>query len=451
MTSTELACRRYDQIIRPSPLPNSSFPNLQLSAWLEGDVCTAIGEYWQRPGFRKNASWPIRNLAPEVATEERRLVDQVDANLVACARILKRVAERESIWAEMIRLSPAVSTIVAEEIEFSGTSPPRRTSVRSELVDVLAVERSQVSQIASRFWDDLVCTQDYFHPYGDWMCSRSADDKASYTAFRPFLNPRLHSIGDYVTRCLLTRVDELFESIEHFRRLVVRSLGAAKRPPVGERVELEQAWNALTRSVDDLRARLQFGEEGSLRDSCVILTQVYAALNPSADCDWLGISKEIIKSYRMRYRQDLLKGTKPEIFDRVATALHSLPKIYEGEDPKQTAIEEAITKRRLVLLDGPKIFWEGKEWKVNWRRKQRPWRFLWLLAKRAALRTVVEEADLYPEGTSLSSMGNAANQLRGLLPPELRGLISSSHPPRSYRLELDADQVQVFAKNPQAY
>ena len=54
------------------------------------------------------------------------------------------------------------------------------------------------------------------------------------------------------------------------------------------------AMAALTKSVAAIRPRFQHNAEAKLRQACSVLTQIYAAKNPAADCDWLGLPNDVV-------------------------------------------------------------------------------------------------------------------------------------------------------------
>lgn len=228
------------------------------------------------------------------------------------------------------------------------------------------MEWSQVDGIARRFWTDLVCPDDYFEPCGGWLEQR-ASTQGQPGDFIVSLNPELHPVGDFVTRCLLRRIEVLHEVLTQFRR---RLQGGGEK-------QVSQAWDTLEESVRALRATCQAGQDALLRESCVILTQTYAAFHPAPDCHWLGLSESIVHRGIPMLKHRLTNRRDKEMPERIAAALGNLRRLYEGGTPQTRDVEEAIAGQGLVVIENPpRVFWEGEAVKADWNKTPSCWKLL---------------------------------------------------------------------------
>ena len=164
-----------------------------LRIWLANDVCTAVEGYSAAaelpgPGSLGRAGDMVSGAA---TPQERRIVEAADTALVGC---------------------PAAS---------DGWPPYRRSSKDSD--DTLRGQPETRTRpriwplkkgrwrLADRFWTDLVCPGDYLHPQGGWMRrergpSQTAESRRPTNGdFVLSINPALHAVGDFVSRCLLRR------------------------------------------------------------------------------------------------------------------------------------------------------------------------------------------------------------------------------------------------------
>ena len=78
--------------------------------------CNAVlDDYAGRPAFREHASWPIRCLQPGADTQERELIDRIDAELVNCGNALLKLAGHKLVKRKMVELNPPVARIVRRD------------------------------------------------------------------------------------------------------------------------------------------------------------------------------------------------------------------------------------------------------------------------------------------------------------------------------------------------
>ncbi|OYW25145.1 MAG: hypothetical protein B7Z55_00115, partial [Planctomycetales bacterium 12-60-4] len=178
-----------------------------------------------------------------------------------------------------------------------------------------------------------------------------------------------------------------------------------------------------------------------LRDSCVILTQVYAAVNPSPELDWLGIRDELLVEARGVFPALLQGPMGSVIHDRIARAVEDMGLLYRGSDPTVSDLEIAIASGGLVIhLPDQSAWWEGTSIDLGNSRKDRE--FLTMLARYASRGMPVAEMDLYPNETqSESTMANRWNRLGRRLPSSLAQRIRSGLHPRTYQLHLESYRI----------
>src|SRR5438128_11134309 len=167
MDRLEFLIRRFRQIV-PQPLTGwDPVRSRRLRCWLKDDVGPVLDNFIKRPRFRALAAWPVQTLRPGSGTAERLLVEQVDAALVAQGRAFRQIGGRPHIRNRLEAV--AVEHIVTEEEIHLGSGGPQVIRRVESPLDRLALSLVQLGQIAGRFWNDLVCLEDYFEPIGGWM------------------------------------------------------------------------------------------------------------------------------------------------------------------------------------------------------------------------------------------------------------------------------------------
>jgi hypothetical protein len=302
----------------------------------------------------------------------------------------------------------------------------------------------QTQRIASRFWSDLVCPEDYFAPQGGWMYTQRCPSQPG--EFIVAMNPNLHPGGDFVSRCLWVRVDGLHDTLGRLRAACAPALDPPGRTLAGPWAEVERSWQVLADSVAQLRQACLQGPEQPLRDACILLTQVYAAFQPRPDVAWLGLPEPVVRRGALLMRHRWTHTRNVELAERTAAALHELPRLYADAAPGQSALEEAVAAGGLVVVrQPPAVYWQGELVAVEWGRYRRGWQFFRRLAEKARHGAVLEEKDVYAdEPVSESALGTVFHRLKALLPASLWRHVHPSSDPRGYRLELARDRLHVF-------
>jgi hypothetical protein len=177
----------------------------------------------------------------------------------------------------------------------------------------------------------------------------------------------------------------------------------------------------------------------------VTLTQAHAAFHPAPALDWLNLPGPVVEHGRQTFRHRLTNVRSPELVERVAAALTTLGRLYAGEPPGQTALDEAIASGGLVLTENPPAaYWDGTQIPTNWSRHRKSWRRLLALARRARVGAAVEELDIYDEVPAESAMPTLFARLRALVPASLHREIRPGSRPRSYRLTLPSNRVHII-------
>lgn len=443
MDRIELAERRY-RAMMPEPSPEHlELVQRELEVWLSSDVCPLVADYARRPRFRDQAAWPLEKLSRGADSPERRLVEAVDRSLVACAKALTKLAAKPSLAKALEAMYPPRERIVGETIRITGAKS-ERLHVERGTIDTLAVERSQIRDLAGRFWTDLVCREEYFEPRGEWM-RKSPEGHLQAGEFIVSFNPELLPIGDLISRTLLRRVEVLLGLVEAFRQKCLAAVARvqAKAPALLKAVNA--AWEQLDADDRSLRSAIQAAPAVAVRESCVILTQAYAAFHPSPDLRWLKLSEAVIQHGAAMVRFQLRHKRGLEASERIAAALGDLRQLYAGDRPEQAAIDEAIAAGGLVLVrDSREAYWDGKRIDADWSRQDNGWRLLWALAEKAGRSSPVGEADLFDDVVSRSTMSTIFGRLKKLLPPSLRKQIRPGQSARTYYMDLRPQRAYLF-------
>ena len=445
MDRIELAERRYRQIV-PEPVQNwAEMPVRELGIWLKDEVAPLVGEYTARPRFRDAACWSLHGFRDGADTPIRRQVDATAAALTRHARLLRAVLRSRRVVAA-VGESLLPLRLVDHELVVTGSGArPISRTVRE--VDQLPVMSAQIEAIARPFWRDLVDPADYLEPRGAWLLRDEPSEHVTAGEFVVSLNPELHAIGDFISRCLFRRVEVLAEILERADRAVMACIPALARAAPKCVSELVRDRDQLQETIRQLHTICRPDDEAVVRDSCVILAQVYAAFHPAPDVEWLGLPDDVIEVGRHTLRHRFTNARNPELTERVAAALGDLRRLYVNEPPGQSALEEAVARGGLVLTMSPcAAYWAKKLLAINWANNDRPWKMLVALARKGRLGAAVEERDLCPAGASFSTMPNLCARLKKLLPAELRKQILPGDEPRSYRLKLESAQIVVIDK-----
>ena len=440
MDRIESAVRRYKQLL-PDAVEHISGSKLrQLQVWLAEDVCLAIEPYIARPRFRDHAAWPVRSLRREAQTLERQQIEVVDAAIVRCARALSGLAAKASIKTAL-RSLPANSL---PEIPRNTQSGALSESITYSGVYDLDKKCEQIAQLARRPWKDLVQIEDYFEPQQEFV-DVEPGELVQRGEFIVTFNPELRSLGNFVVRCLLRRLDIIIDGLAEFRLQILLAQRKLTRQFSGS-VELQTAWEDLQKAKLALVTSCQAGHQAGLRDSCIIATQVYGAFHSAPDLGWLGLSTPITEHGLNCLRARATQRRNGEMFERIVGAIGDLKRLYENAPPVDSAFDEAVATGGLVIDVGRrKVFWETRDITDDLNRFRIRWKLLLALATKAAYMGHVTEDDVDDRrGKALTFMSSNVDRLRKMLPASLKKLIIPGSDPRSYRLTLEAQRIHVI-------
>lgn len=443
MERWELALRRYKQIVPETVTEWSDFPFRELGVWLVDDVCPVVEDYCRRPAFRERAAWPVRVLAPGAATPERGLVDAATTDLEKTAKALRHLVGKKLVRRKIDTLYPPKQTVITETVVIGGSGTVSR-EVETGSVDETTIQLGQIEQIAQRGWKVLVRVEDYFEPVQEFV--RTEDGRyVQCGELIVSLTPELHAIGNFVVRCLLRRIETISSIVDSLYQKCRRAVEATGRS-YAHLEQLELAYAGLQRNRLALRVALTTGDDNALRESCIILTQVYAAFHPAPDLRWLGLADERVSWGATAIRARFTQFQNAEMMDRIAAALADLRKLYESDGLQQSAIDEAIATGGLVIVEhSGVVYWEGQKISGAWQGVL--WRFLIALARKACFSADVDQRDIYPEVKSLNIMSRNWERLQVRLPPSLCHLVEPGTQPHTYRLNLDPSRIHVFGES----
>ena len=440
MDRWEFAVERYRQIV-PEPLPDGLTKSQarKLRIWLSDDVLPVVEEYSRRITFRAFASWPVSTLHPGARSTERAVIDALQQNLPRCAIALEKLAQQKLVSRALLELNPPSPIIISPVVIGSGLRIPQNSE--TVLCDELAVVLGQVSLLASRPPPELLRVDDYFEPVQETPVTATGE-RVQRGDLNVSLNPELHPIGNFVVRGFFQRLEWELSPLTALRRKCRAAVRKSNRPYAVLVENLRTAWNELQGNVQKLKSVLQTGPKNLLRDSCVILTQVYAAIHPEPDVNWLGLPSEIVRQSVEPLRRRLAQPHSAEMFARIAMALAELSRLPGLKDDSLDARAEAIAAGHLVLIQRPpEVYWERAPVEGPW--KGILWQFLSQLARKAQRRASVGQEHLYTEPKSDNIMARNAERLKQQLPPSLRRLIISGSTPQTYRLDLEPQRIRI--------
>ncbi len=441
MDRREFALRQFSEVMRERPPFMMPTDVSRLTHWLRDNVCAVMDQFIRRPAFRNAATWPLRTFEPTSASAERTLLQRVDDLLVAYASAITELADVEP-YRGILASSDYMVQVVSRESVVVGDGRERVLEREFTDFDELAHERSQTEGISTRYWDALVSPLDYFYPYHAFSAEERG--KRQWASLIPSLNRDLHPVGDFITRCMLERIDMLRRSLEGYRSKV-RTAVAQTSIRHDQLLEREEAtWDELVACIDQLRSASSDAANVQLYDSCVILTQVYVAFRSEPDVKWLGLPEHIIQS------GVALSGlcgswSAPEIADRVAVALRDLGRLYEHAAPNVEAFEEAVGTLVLVVNKATcELYWRGEPVVPKgspWSSRRPMWSLFCKLVESCEARSSISAADVYDEIKGDSTLSTAIGRLRKKLPPELAELIVLGGDAATYRIDLKPHEV----------
>jgi hypothetical protein len=439
MDSLEIALRRYRQIVPQAISRAENVPISALKVWLKEQFRRCLEDYTGMPSFRDEASWPIRALKPDGDTPERELIDKTAVAITRSAKVLRTLARKKLVDGRLKVLYPVAPRTGDQAITLTAKSAvgPQTVAVPQ---DDAAFASSKVTALADGNVQ-LVNVSDYFWP--TQVYDQLADGaRLQRAAFIVSLNPDLVVPGNFIVRCLLKRTRMHIEALRSFRHMVLSAIKDATKY-AHDRSELTTGWVDLMSLKAQVESVFGGGEQTRLRDACVSLTQLYAALHPSPDLGWLGIgdTKNISGIPLLQREIDGLES--PRFFERVAEALTDLRRLPAASDPAQSAIEQAIAAGGLVLIGARhQAFWETRP------IPQLPaseWSLLQALAENARLGRSAEIRDVFGDKVvTESAMSSIWSRLSKHLPKSLRSLVEPGAIRATYRLKVDAHRIHIL-------
>ncbi|WP_166821984.1 hypothetical protein [Thalassoroseus pseudoceratinae] len=453
MNRLETAERRYRTLVSNELLCKSrvdryrELPVTELEAWMEQYVVPGVEELWERPSFQELAAWPQHNLVVNTGTPERLAIEAVDNALVTAARALETLSRPKRIAAKLVEQNPPRELVASGTCVIGDNSEVSRDG--SDTFDELAMVRQQVINIREKSWTDLVCPLDYFTPTGDRMFQdvlfTPTGRRLQAAEFVTSLNPRLLPVGDFITRCLMTRIDGHVTVLERFRRMLYTALRASGGSYRKQQSAEQAAWNELQSNVNQTRETCMMGPDFHRRDAAIVLAQVFVSYVPSADAAWLDLPEEIIDAHRGTLRYEVFSRRNLEVVERVANALNEIHRLLQELPEGLSAFEEAVASGGLVLRRQPRVaYWKTEKISADWEKLKKPWEMLWQLASKARSGSEVDAHDLYDQIPADSTMYNRWRRLEELLPTPLAKHVAPGNSRATYRLRLSRDEVQLF-------
>lgn len=442
MEPWKLAARRYQQIV-PEPVTAwHEFPRSQLLSWIKTDVCAAVEQYVERARFQEYAAWSIATFAEHSETEERCLVDRMSDQIRQVATVLAELLEFESVQELCRRRYPTQKRVAKETVDIteSGASVVDRGFDES---DELAFNHRRVQCLSSGARRQYVNVHDFFDPVPEF--TQGADDQWIQKGDTIVsVNYRLHPVGEFVVRALFERAQPEVELLSEMSSICVSSDRTDSDDLTPLLTKLKEQQNELSSIWQELSERLLAGEEVRKRNSCVILTQIYAAFHINPKLNWLELPEEIIQRGKgiIKLRFDGLSSA--EITERIAAALDDLGRLYNPEEESSlTALERAVQTKRLVLnRDTQEFYWEqsGPQ-----RLTGQKWDYLCALALSAREMRDAVPSDVYDdEDKKDSTFPTGIHRLQKALPEGVLGLIKPGIQSRSYQLQLKRDEIAIL-------
>lgn len=380
----EMARRHYEQI-QPDPASEiTEYGVEQRTDWLKRNVCPIVAELIPRPDFQKHVTWPIERLGGSTLCEERSRVGSIDTALVAYASALAAFAEQPDIQQRLLCLGPHNGWLA--EGDPQGQDPV----VSKERGKPIPLGVSTMEFIASRPWRDLVSIYDYFSPVSDLNLTNppknEVGERVRHASFALVFRPSLQVPGDYVSRCMWIRLENWMTLLQRFW---VRCHTALQRCPQGG----GKSWDVVTQARETLHEcseaiRLMCFEDSKarLRDSCIVLLQIFAAYRPEADLKWLGLPSDFIRANANTLPFHVQHHHGTVITERVMAALLDVSDRYRQRVEPKDVIRDACRSHALVLIRGvgvQTVIWKGKEVEFDWTSTRALWDFLVVLTERA--------------------------------------------------------------------
>lgn len=440
------AIRLFRQIVSEPKQLVDAVTLRKLRVWLSDDVGKVVDELSRRPTFREHAAWITHVLRNGSDSDERRIVDDLEAALRDVGKAYAKLLGNGRILTHLYARFPPVSHVTSETVEVAGNGRPRVLDRQLGLIDESALEVFQLRHYyrqGSKGYA-LIKVDDYFEPRQEFVLG---DDgrRVQSGALIVGLTPELHPVGNFILQSADRRLEQLLQLLTTIRRKVSTAIRDLGRTYAGQAVA-EAAWDRLQNKVNSFRRTFQTGRENDLRNACIVLTQIYAAFHRAPDLDWLDLPEELIHEGRGLLRARIQGFRGGELFERVNGALLETQRLYEDRDQKLSPREEAIARGDLVLVAADReLYWEGKLTSFASGTLRKPWELLFPMVRKARNGGHVTEGDVFGEKTpALSGMPMRMLRLKSLLPSGLRKLIVPGPDPRTYRLDIDRQRIHLW-------
>jgi len=143
-----------------------------------------------------------------------------------------------------------------------------------------------MAYIARRPWRDLVVLEDYFGPVSDLnLVDRQGylgpdSSQVQIAEFLPFGNPQLGSLGDFVSRMLLIRIEYWQSLLQRFWLRCQTALPISTPQDAARWATVGDSWQRLQQSSQRLRQACLASPTAQLRKACMALLQVHACYRP---------------------------------------------------------------------------------------------------------------------------------------------------------------------------
>lgn len=444
MEPWELAARRYKQIVPETILKRHEFPTKKLLAWIEGEVCTAVEEVIKRPRFQEYARWPIQNLSEGADSKEREFIDKLHNQTMSLASTLLKLLKISQIKTSLEAKYPSKQVAIEKKT--------RITQDGSETIDFKLEEFDEFSLISAQnralAEGDLplfVNASDYFSPLPEFVETEDGK-KIQRGETIPSLNFRLHPVGDFVVQAMFARIDPIVEILRRVssacQRINIQEIQSVGR--IDDLIEtLSHQLSELESTKHGLEQRLTMSRQVRLRNSCIILTQIYAAFHVHPELSWLDLPEEVVQRGAEMIRHRFTSWDNAQMADRIAAAVTDLGRLYRSDELTLSELDEAVAHKRLVLsIDTQEYFWDqtapnrlvGKSWEV-----------LQALSECAREGQVMTEKDVYGYNVgSKSRFPTAVGRCLKQLPESLSSLVESGNSDFSYKLNLRRHEIQIF-------
>ena len=375
--------------------------------------------------FQSLARWPIDRLTRENMCEERALVEATDRSLIDCAAAHRQFAIQPEHLQRLLRLGTSAELLQEDD-------PRGQDSVATtEQGHPVPLGLAAVEFIATRPWRDLVEKYDYFHVVMELNLkddpAKAAGKRVQLGIFTPYVNPRLQSLGDFVSRAMLIRVEHWMDVLHKFRMRChnTLTLNHVEGGPLWE--VAGKATSTLQQNYESLKALCCDGRQARLRQSCIVLVQIYAGFKPKADLTWLGLPAEYASAtqaipYYARHRRD------DSTAEQAALALIEISDMFQKRADPETILAEAKERYQLVLVSGlgvQQLYWKGQLSDTKWDVCPALWEFLWALCEKAKVGQGVDTCSWGIEEAT-ASLKDRKYRLKGLLPEELHQRIVAS-------------------------